>query len=191
MVTIADASDSPTEIRILNKAEPLLIGQDGSKSSSLAAVLSELTIERTGLTNICKQIRDIAKQLQDMESIRDDKSKIALLIIMAGGESSDGSIADALGSLEGLRVQIIIRICTDESSVIEYWENANSQVDLDILILHDVRSEALAVARNNSWLTYGEPLHRLREFGVMVPAVDLLGYRQLSRHEIQTVAQTL
>ena len=82
-------------------------------------------------------------------------------------------------------------MCTDETEVSEYWHNINASLDLDIRVLDDVEAEATEVKENNSWLTYGEPLHRAREFGVMVPAIDALNERLLSRLEIKNVCEIL
>ena len=35
-------------------------------------------------------------------------------------------------------MQIIIRMCTDETEVSEYWHNINASLDLDIRVLDDV-----------------------------------------------------
>ena len=48
-------------------------------------------------------------------------------------------------------------------------------------VLDDVEAEASEVVEYNPWLTYGEPLHRAREFGVCVSAIDRLNERLLSR----------
>ena len=82
-------------------------------------------------------------------------------------------------------------MCTDETEVSEYWHHINASLDLDIRVLDDVEAEATEVKENNAWLTYGEPLHRAREFGVMVPAIDALNERLLTRLEIKNVCEIL
>jgi hypothetical protein len=192
IASLADAAETPTEIRMLNKAEPLVVGLGSRVSKSdLAEVMIQLSIEPSGQTPICKQLCDIIEQLRSMESELRATNKIALLIIMTDCDSSDGDIIDVLKPLEGLPLQIIIRMCSDEREITEYWQHINAQLDLDIYVLGEVKAEAVVVAENNSWLTYGEPLHRAREFGLMVPAIDNLDLRQLSKQEIKTVTQIL
>ena len=41
--------------------------------------------------------------------------------------------------------------------------------------------------RVNSWLTYGEPLHRLREFGVMAREMDLIDENTLSIDHMKAI----
>lgn len=158
---------------------------------NVSKINQQLDVEPTGLSPICKQIRGVTKKLKNMEETLRSLNKIALLIIMTDGESSDGSIVDVLKPLEGLPLQIIIHISTDDRTVTDYWHQVNAQLDLDIYVLDDLEAEAGTVGESNSWLTYGEPLHRLRQFGVMIPAIDVLGYRQLSKIEITQVAQIL
>jgi len=52
-------------------------------------------------------------------------------------------------------------------------------------VLDDLRGEAEEVTVNNSWLTYGEPLHRLREFGLTIKEFDLLDEIKLSPEQFR------
>ena len=58
--------------------------------------------------------------------------KIALLLIITDGESTDGNVVEILKPLEGLPLKLIIRMCTDEREVSEYWHSINAALDLDI-----------------------------------------------------------
>lgn len=181
----------PSEIRFVNDAEPVIVGDVSAASSGITAVLNQLNVDPTGLTPICKQIRGVGRRLKEMESDLKASGKIALLIIITDGESTDGNISDVLKPLEGLPLQIVVRLCTHEKEVTEYWQNITAMVNLDIYVLNQTKDEANLIAESNNWLVYGEPLHRLREFGVVEPAIDLLRYRQLSQAEIARVATKL
>ena len=51
--------------------------------------------------------------------------------------------------------------------------------------------EAVQIEENNSWLTYGDALHRAREFGVVLPALDNADYCQMSQQDIKSVVQMM
>ena len=59
-------------------------------------------------------------------------------VIATDGESTDGDLADAMKPLEDLPVWVVIRLCTDEDSVVEYWNNIDSQLELDMDVLDDL-----------------------------------------------------
>ena len=59
-----------------------------------------------------------------------------------------------------LPVLVILRLCTSEKQVVEYWNNIDQQLELDIDVLDDQYGDAAEVNTHNPWLTYGEPLHR-------------------------------
>ena len=58
-------------------------------------------------------------------------------------------------------------------------------------VLDDLYGEASEVYENNPWLTYGEPMHRLREFGIPVKEIDLLDEATLSLDQIRSFCQIM
>ena len=93
--------------------------------------------------------------------------------------------------LEGLPLQVIIRVCTLEQTVIDYWQNINAQLDIDIHVLQNINTEASECHDNNPWLSYTDTLQYAREFGLGVPEINALTERQLTRREIHTLAKLL
>jgi hypothetical protein len=45
----------------------------------------------------------------------------------------------------------------------------------------------IVLLRVNSWLTYGEPLHRLREFGITAKELDLIDEKRLSMEQMRSL----
>lgn len=109
----------------------------------------------------------------------------ACVVIFTDGESSDGDIASAMRPLQTLPVWVVIRLCTDDDKVVEYWNNIDRVLELDMDVLDDLHGEAQEVTGNNPWLTYGEPLHRMREFGIHCKEMDLLDEAKLSLEQIR------
>jgi hypothetical protein len=163
---------------------------NGSEDN-LACLLSHLAIDPVGRQSFGRHLLDIVELLKDMEDELRATRKMAVLIIMTGCESTDGSIVDVLKLLGGFSIKIIIRICIEGIHIAEHWQSISAQLDLDISIMGHVKTEAMAVSENNNWLTYAEPLHCLREFGIALPAIDNLGMQQLSPHELWTLARVL
>lgn len=186
---MADAASTPLEVHLVNGFEPVIVGDATVGSNAILA--GQLSSEPSGSNPICKQIRVVARRLKEIEVPLRESGKIALLIIISDGESTDGSIVDILRPLEGMPLQIIVRLCAHGKEVNDYWQNITAQLNLDIFVLNRQKDEALLIAENNNWLVYGEALHRLREFGVMDSAIDLLRYRQLSQPEIVRVTRRL
>jgi hypothetical protein len=58
-------------------------------------------------------------------------------------------------------------------------------------ILDDIAGEAREIAANNRWLVYGEPLHRMREFGVTLKELDLLDEARLTQEQTYAVVKLM
>lgn len=57
--------------------------------------------------------------------LRQTNQKVCV-IIATDGESSDGDIAAAMRPLQQLPVWVVIRLCTDENRIVDYWNNIDN-----------------------------------------------------------------
>ena len=108
-----------------------------------------------------------------------------------GGDYQQKLYVDALKSLEGLPIWLVIRLCTDDDEVVEFYNSLDDQLELSIDVLDDVCSEALEVYEHNKWLNYGLPLHRCREMGFHHRVFDIIDERPLTKSEVREFLQIL
>lgn len=85
----------------------------------------------------------------------------------------------------------MVRLCTDDNAIVEYWNNIDSQLELEMDVLDDLKGEALEVHSFNPWLTYALPIQRLREFGASVKEMDLIDESLLTVEQMMFVVSML
>ena len=185
---LAEAADAKTEFRLLNMAAPIMLGlgtdNDGVNLRQLKGYFNN---GPGGGTPLCRHIREVTQEIQEIaDSLRANGQK-AVIIIATDGQSSDGDVLTAMRPLQALPVWVVIRLCTDEDEVVNYWNSVDGQLELDIDVLDDFCAEASEVHENNKWLTYGLPLQRFREFGTTLKEIDLLDESRLTSEQIRNM----
>ena len=165
----------PSEFRFLNAAHPLKIGYDlREPRDNLDTLLRICDGSPNGGTPLCHHLRQIAAEITQYADALRQAGQVACVVIATDGEASDGDVAEALRPLKALPVLVVLRLCTNEERIVEYWNRVDEDLELSMDVLDDLAGEAEEVAQVNPWLTYGEPLHRMREFGVTMKEMDLL-----------------
>lgn len=185
---MARAAEAPSEFRLLNGAEPLKIGYgDADEANRLAILMAALDGSPGGGTPLCRHIGEVIEEIQLIESQLRSTGKKVCLVIATDGMASDGDVAQAMRPLKDLPVLVILRLCTNEEEVIEYWNGIDRDLELNIDVIDDQYGEAKELRSFNPWLTYGEQLHRLREFGNILKEIDLLDERELSKEHLRKI----
>ena len=188
---LSHASRAPTEIRLLDKSDSFVVDMESSSENSQDKLLSHLSIDPGERKSIGTHIPHIIERLKDIDDELHATKKIAVLIIITDTESGEENIVENLKILEGLPIKIVIRICSEESRTVDHWHSISAQLDLDVDIIGHVKTEATQITENNNWLTYAEPLHCLREYGIVLPAINDMNMQQLPMHNIWTLARIL
>jgi hypothetical protein len=187
---LARAMNAPTEFRFLNAGRPMVIG--GHLQEDDFPLIMQ-TIEGTpgGRTPLCQHIREVIAKVKLMEPALRSTNQKAAIIICSDGESSDGDITPLLRELHTLPVWLVVRLCTDEEDVVNYWNSVDEQIETEMDVLDDFMGESQEVYSQNPWLTYALPMHRLREFGVRLKALDLIDEALLSSEQMLQVCEVL
>lgn len=91
-----------------------------------------------------------------------------------------------------LPVSVIIRLCTDDAGVADFYGDVEKDLELPLDVLDDLVGEAREIAKKgNGWFVYTPAMHRLREGGTFVKVFDILDERLLTPPEAALFAQML
>lgn len=191
LCTLAHLSRSPLEVRLLNGSpSPLLLGCNGPSTTAqeaqgLSKLMNVFDRSPNGGTPLCFHVQAIVQTIIKMAPELRASNQRALVIICTDGEASDGNLADALKPLQNLPVNVIVRLCTNNNRILNYWMKIDKEIEVPMDLLDDLVSEATEVQRNNSWLSYDFQMHALRTLGSVHKEMDLLNERRLSPIELR------
>jgi hypothetical protein len=180
-----------SEFRFLNNGAPCEIGFDLSQSSTDFNRLKSILTDGSpnGVTPLCRHINEVAEKIRQLTPALLKAGKKAMIVIATDGQASDGDIRNALRPLKHLPVWLLLRFCTDDEKVISYWNRIDLELELNMDVIDDFFGESQEIHKLNPWFTYGEPLHRIREFGVTLKELDNIDEKPLSSEERLKVCQ--
>ena len=209
---LAAALEAPTSFRMLNDPG---VGhncqQFGKAEESLDETVLQQQIDRAitimkttqpaGVTPLIQHIEEIRRDVVDLAPIlREDGCRVAIILATDGlptdecgygGPIVNQKFVETLRLLEGLPVWLVIRLCTDEEAVVNFYNNLDSQLELSLEVLDDFLEESKEVYQHNPWLNYALPLHRLREMGYHDRVFDLLDERPFTTEELREFCSVL
>ncbi|CAJ1953439.1 unnamed protein product [Cylindrotheca closterium] len=192
-----------TKFRLLNMPGKSVGVQEFSVGMYGNDVESELrnarmVINRTkpdGVTPLTRHIFEIHSEIRSMlPELHRTGRKVAVVIATDGlptddqgngGEEITHEFVRALRGLEGLPIWLVIRLCTDEDDVTDFYNNLDGKLELSLEVLDDFMGEAKEVSKKNPWLNYAIPMHRCRELGYHDRLFDLIDERPLTKGELR------
>ncbi len=180
---LSHVANAPSEFRLLNNAEPVLVGMP-SDVGAFNLIKEILEDGPGGQTPICAQINAVVEKISKIEDNLRANHQRAAVIICTDGVSTDGDVAEAMRPLQNLPVWVVVRLCTDSEEILNYWNNIDNELELEMDVLDDVLGEAQEVRTANDWIFYGEPLHRMREFGAALKEMDIIDEDTLSSEQM-------
>jgi len=172
------------------------VGSDGIKydREEFKAMLDRT--RPNGLTPLTAHVIDLQRTVKEMAPNLMKEGQKAVIVLATDGlpveegshssrEQHKRNFVDAMRSLEGLPVWIVIKLCTDEDEVVDFYNDLDEQLELSLEVLDDFEAEAKEVYEHNSWLNYGLPIHRIREQGFHDRVFDLIDERPLTKGELR------
>lgn len=200
---LAEIINAPTEFRLLNRPtsgfvqQRLNIATDDMSMDAKRATLMLRGLHPNGCTPLTEHINEIHREVSAMEhDLRRSGQRVAIVIATDGLPTDTNGhhrehvrqrFVDALRTLEGLPVWLVIRLCTDDDKVVNFYNELDNILELSIDVLDDFTAEAKEVATWNAFLTYALPLHRMRELGFHDRVFDLIDQSKLSKSDVRDV----
>lgn len=199
---LAGLIEAPTRFRFLNNpgVGPQQFSIAEEQGSSITRQIERATdilrkASPSGCTPLTSHILEIHNEITKMvPDLRRRGQKVAIIIATDGlptdergfgGYGRNQEFVEALRMLEGLPVWVVVRLCTNDESIVNFYNDLDGQLELSLEVLDDFSGEAEEVTNHNPWLNYGLPLHRLREFGCHNRVFDILDERPFLKSDIR------
>lgn len=188
---LAENAIAPVEFRLLNNSDPILVGSGKDNGEGYKALLDIFEDGPSGSTPLVEQINQVIAKVKLMENELRVHGQKVCIVICSDGESTDGDLSEALRPLVELPVWVVVRLCTDESNIVNYWNNIDENLELDMDVLDDLTNEAQEIQHANPWLVYNENIHRFREWGSTLKELDLIDEMKLSSEQMRIVVANI
>ncbi len=103
MAELSEKLQIPSEFRLLNGADPIVVGLGDDNGESLQFLRETLQESPAGPTPLCAHITAVVQNIESMEDELRANGQKAVVVIATDGESSDGNVAEALKPLTKVR----------------------------------------------------------------------------------------
>ena len=208
-INLAALLHTPTTFRLLNHPGALAgeqifsiaVHQGNTMDRDLAVAMQTMqNAQPNGVTPLTEHVLAIHEEILALLPELLDGQQVAVVLATDGtptdaqGNCSDAireRFAQALESLLRLPVWLVVRLCTDEEGVVDYWNELDKRLEKNIEVLDDFVSEGAEVYKENPWLTYGLPLHRMREMGFYHRTLDMIDEQRLCKDDVRDFLRIL
>jgi Mg-chelatase subunit ChlD len=153
-------------------------------TTELAGLLDR--VRPSGTTPLTEAVMKVVSMVTPQAArLRAAGQKVAVLLCTDGLPNNKTSFVQAMRQLQQLPVWCVVRLCTNQDDVVEYWNDLDRSLESPLEVLDDIRGEAKEVSAKNPWLTYGPPLYYARLFGLPEKLFDVLDERTMAPRQIR------
>jgi len=198
---ISEILQAPTEFTLLNKPkseqcpQSFSVGMEGASHDASQIKDALNGIKPDGLTPLTQHILNLQIEIKKLSTELKYNGQKVVIVLATDGLPVDGTssstkqamddFVNAMRSLEGLPIWIVIRLCTDEEKVVSFYNDLDDNLELSLEVLDDFNGEAEEVYEHNKWINYTHALHRTRELGYHDRVFDLIDERTLTKGELR------
>jgi len=190
---------APTEFRLLNKPgkypQNFSVGMECASHDASEIKNTLDGIKPNGLTPLTQHILSLQIEIKKLSAELKKNGQKVVVVLATDGLPLDGTssntkqamdeFVNAMRSLEGLPIWIVIRLCTDEEKIVSFYNDLDDNLELSLEVLDDFNGEAKEIYEHNKWLNYTLALHRMRELGFHDRVFDLIDERSLTKGELR------
>eukprot|EP00929_Paragymnodinium_shiwhaense_P039797 TRINITY_DN20859_c0_g1_i10.p1 TRINITY_DN20859_c0_g1~~TRINITY_DN20859_c0_g1_i10.p1 ORF type:complete len:481 (-),score=78.55 TRINITY_DN20859_c0_g1_i10:518-1960(-) len=174
--------------------------QDNGGQSQLEALQRLLaSVGPKGATPLTAVLRKIRERISaEGRDIARKGQKVVIVIVTDGvpsgppGRAEPDFVSELRRLGDDLPVHLVVRLCTDDDSILDFYNKIDEEVEMQLEVVDDISSEAREAARaGNRFFTYTPLIHKLREGGTFCRLFDLMDERRLEPMEVMLFCQYL
>jgi hypothetical protein len=155
---------APQEFSVAETASDSVTGDVERAKAYVAAT------QPNGVTPLTQHVLEIRARIESVQHVLRANGQRAVIVLATDGlpsndfgespESVKKEFIAALKSLQSLPVWVVLRLCTDNDDVVEFFNDLDAVLELPLEVIDDFFGEGKEIYKANKWLNYGLPLHR-------------------------------
>lgn len=153
-----------------------------------------------GGTPITQRLREIGALIAAEAHSLASKGQIVYLTLatdglpttLQGQDDCQNMVEELKRMANSLPLQMVIRLCTDDVKVVEFYNRIDEEYELPLDILDDFAGEAQEIAAaGNGFFTYTPIIHRIREAGTLFKLLDSVDEQRFNETEVRRFVELL
>ena len=204
MSELAGSLGARTDFHLLNRPSTMpqfvtVAAGGGSDALQMDAQMDVPTFQRairqvspSGSTPLTESIVNIISLVAPAaDRLRAHGQEVVVTIATDGLPNDKRSFQQALRQLQALPTWVVVRLCTDDDVVVDYWNELDGSLEVSLEVLDDEEGEAKEIASFNRWLTYAPVLHNARCFGLRNRLFDLVDETKLLPSQVGALIELI